>query len=52
LANSNFLVQFNLPSEENLNSLKENQNLIGVFNPYSNKEIISGLTKKKINVFS
>ena len=52
LANSNFIVQFNLPSEENLNSLKENQNLIGVFNPYSNKEIILNLTKKKINVFS
>ena len=52
LANSNFILQFNLPSEENLNSLKENQNLIGVFNPYTNKEIISGLSKKKINVFS
>ena len=52
LTNSNFILQFNLPSEENLNSLKENQNLIGVFNPYTNKEIISGLSKKKINVFS
>ena len=52
LNNSNFILQFNLPSEENLNSLKENQNLIGVFNPYTNKEIISGLSKKKINVFS
>ena len=38
LTNSNFILQFNLPSEENLNSLKENQNLIGVFNPYTNKE--------------
>ena len=52
LTNSNFILQFNLPSEENLSSLKENQNLIGVFNPYTNKEIISGLSKKKINVFS
>ena len=47
LTNSNFILQFNLPSEENLNSLKENQNLIGVFNPYINKEIISVLSKKK-----
>ena len=52
LTNSNFILQFNLPSEENLNSLRENQNLIGVFNPYTNKEIISVLSKKKINVFS
>ena len=52
LTNSNFILQFNLPSEENLNSLKENQNLIGVFNPYTNKAIISSLSKKKINVFS
>ena len=52
LTNSNFILQFNLPSGENLNSLKENQNLIGVFNPYSNKEIISSLSRKKINVFS
>ena len=52
MTNSNFILQFNLPSEENLNSLKENQNLIGVFNPYNNKEIISNLSKKKINVFS
>ena len=43
LANSNFIIQFNLPSEENLNYLNENQNLIGVFNPYSNKEIISSI---------
>ena len=47
LTNSNFILQFNLPSEENLSFLKENQNLIGVFNPYINKEIISGLSKKK-----
>ena len=47
LNNSNFILQFNLPSEENLNSLKENQNLIGVFNPYTNKAIISDLSKKK-----
>ncbi len=52
LTNSNFILQFNLPSKENLNSLKENQNLIGVFNPYTNQETISLLSKKNINVFS
>ena len=32
--------------------LKENQTLIGILNPYSNKEKIDNLVKKKINVFS
>ena len=49
---SDIIVQLSLPSEKILSNLKENQNLIGVFNPYTNKEIISGLSKKKINVFS
>ena len=52
LTNSNFILQFNLPSEENLNSLKENQNLIGVLNPYLNKQKLEKLSKRKINNFS
>ena len=47
LTNSNFILQFNLPSEENLNSLKENQNLIGVFNPFLMSESCFGLHFKK-----
>ena len=33
-------------------NLKENQTLVGVFNPYTNKEKIENLSKKNINVFS
>ena len=37
---------------KNLSLLKENQTLIGVFNPHTNKEKIENLSKKNINVFS
>ena len=33
-------------------NLKENQTLVGVFNPYDNKEKIENLAKKNINIFS
>ena len=46
------LVQLGLPEEEKLNHLKENQNLVGILNPYDNKELINKLIKKKINPFS
>ncbi|MDC1112499.1 NAD(P) transhydrogenase subunit alpha [Candidatus Pelagibacter sp.] len=46
------IVQLGLPSDNQINLLKENQTLIGVLNPYKNKEKINDLIKKKINVFS
>jgi len=49
---TDILVQLNLLDDEKILKLKENQTLIGVFNPYSNKEKIESLYKKKINVFS
>ena len=49
---ANIIVQLGLPSDEKLSYLRENQNLIGVLNPYSNKEKIDNLIKKKINNFS
>jgi NAD(P) transhydrogenase subunit alpha len=52
LANADIIIQLGLPSNENLSNLKENQNLVGVFNPYVNKEKIENLSKKNINVFS
>ena len=52
LANADVIIQLGLLSEENLSNLKENQTLIGVFNPYANKEKIENLSKKNINVFS
>ena len=52
LNNANIIVQLGLLSDDNLLLLKENQNLVGVFNPHINKEKIENLSKKNINVFS
>ena len=41
------VVQLGLPSEEKLSHLKQGQNLIGVLNPFLNKEKIESLIKKK-----
>jgi len=46
------IVQLNLPSNEKLSRLKENQSLIGILDPYSNKEKLIELKNKKINNFS
>ena len=52
LSNSNILVQLGMISDEKISLIKENQTLIGVFNPYENKEKLQNLSKKKINIFS
>ncbi len=52
LTNSDIILQLGMPSDENLSLLKENQNLIGVLNPYLNKEKLEKLSKRKINNFS
>jgi NAD(P) transhydrogenase subunit alpha len=52
LSNANIIVQLGLLSVENISLLKEDQNLVGVFNPYLNQEKILNLAKKNINVFS
>ena len=49
---ADLIVQLGLPSDENLSFLKEDQILIGVLNPYSNKKKIDDLIKKKIKNFS
>ena len=41
IQDSDILVQLGLPSDEKLKSLKDNQNLIGVLNPFNNKEKIN-----------
>jgi len=46
------IVQLGLLTDKNLSLLKENQTLVGVFNPFINKEKIENLSKKNINVFS
>ena len=50
--NADIVIQLGLPSEDNLSQLKENQILIGILNPFLNKEKLDVLTKKKINNFS
>ena len=52
IQDSDILVQLGLPSDEKLKSLKDNQNLIGVLNPFNNKEKINYLIKKKVKNFS
>ena len=50
--NGDIIIQLGLPSDEKLNFLRENQILVGILNPYINKEKIKGLIRKKINNFS
>ena len=52
LNKADIIIQLGLPSDDKLSFLKENQSIIGVLNPYSNKEKINNLVKKKINSFS
>ena len=52
LNNSDIIVQLGLLSNDNLLLLKENQILVGVFNPHINKKKLENLSKKKINIFS
>ena len=52
IQNSNVIVQLGLPSEERLSLLKENQNLIGILNPFLNKDKLINLSKRKVNNFS
>ena len=49
---SDIILQLNLPDEKNLQIIRENKSLIGVFNLYQNKEKLIGLANKKINTFS
>jgi len=46
------IVQLGLPSDETTSQIKENQILIGVLDPYNNKEKIETLVKNNINIFS
>jgi len=49
---SNILLQLNLPNEEDLKNLSPKNNLIGVFDPVNNKDLISKISANNINVFS
>ena len=52
LNKSNIILQLNLPDEKSTNLLNENKILIGNFNSSSNKDVITKISNKKINVFS
>ena len=52
LNKADIIIQLGLLSDEKLSLLKENQSLVGVLNPYDNKDKIENLVKKKVNVFS
>ena len=52
LKSGDIILQVNILSDENLKSLKEKQTLIGVLNPYSNKNKIDNLKNQKVNSFS
>ena len=52
ISEADVIVQLGLPSNEITSLIREDQILIGVLNPYNNKEKIENLVKKKINIFS
>ena len=49
---ADIIVQLGLLSEDKLSLIKKNQTLIGVLDPYNNKEKIDNLAKENINIFS
>ena len=52
LQNADLIVQLGILSDENISLIGEKQSLIGVLNPYENKEKLQALVKKQINIFS
>ncbi len=52
LSSSNLIIKVNCPSDNEINILKENTILIGMFNPSKNKNLIEKIINKKIKIFS
>ena len=52
LKNANIIIQLGILPDEKISSISINQVLIGVLNPYENKDKLKILVEKKINVFS
>jgi NAD(P) transhydrogenase subunit alpha len=52
ITSADVIVQLGLLPENKISQIKENQTLVGILNPYNNKEKIDTLVKKNINVFS
>ena len=49
---SNLIVQLGIPNDQILSSIKSDQTIIGVLNPYTNQAKIENLNKRTINCFS
>ena len=52
ISNADIVLQLGLMSDDKISFLRENQTLIGVLNPFDNKDKIDNLVKKNINIFS
>ena len=52
LSSSDIIVQLGMLPDDKSSIIKENQILIGVLNPYDNKDKLESLAKKKIKLFS
>ena len=52
ISKSDVIVQLGLLLDNKMSFIKENQTLIGVLDPYNNKDKIKNLSKKNINIFS
>ena len=51
LNSSDIVVQLGMLSDDKTLNIKENMTLIGVLNPYNNKDKLESLIKKKINIW-
>ena len=51
IKSGDIIVQLGLPSDDKLLYVRKNQTLVGVLNPYDNKEKLNNLIKKNINFF-
>jgi len=49
---SDIIIQLGLLSDDKLSLIRENKIIIGILNPYNNKDKLKELSKKKINAFS
>ena len=52
LSSSDIIVQLGMLSDDKSSLIKDNQILIGVLDPYNNKDKLESLAKKKIKLFS
>ena len=52
IKNADVLIMVNPPGNDRLSNLRKEQVIIGVFNPYFNKELVKKLMKEKITSFS